>query len=304
LSPGPIRVSAVMPSYNRDRYVAEALESALSQGFEGLEVVVVDDGSTDGSRAVLEGFGDRIRTEFRANAGQSATVNRAVEMARGEYVALIDNDDAWLPGKLARQIPLLDAEPRAAILYAAFEVMDGEGKTIPDPRPSRRTPSGEVLGDLFDENFLRTPTVIFRRALFLEAGGYDPSLRYTNDWDMWLRIATGRLVLRDPTVSARYRLHGSQLVKNRLPLAEERVRVLEHHLPRVEREAPALAGRARAALARRCLKLARLRLRDGKGDEAGRLADRALGLAPGLRLSWWRMRATAALSRSGPSTRP
>jgi len=292
---GAIRVSAIMPSYNRDRYVAEALDSALSQGFEGLEVVVVDDGSTDGTRAVLERYRDRVRIELQANAGQSAAVNRAVELARGEYVALIDNDDAWLPGKLARQIPLLDADPGAAILYAAFEVMDGEGKAMADPSPSRRTPSGEVLGDLCDENFLRTPTVIFRRALFLEAGGYDRSLRYTNDWDMWLRLATGRRVLRDPTVSARYRLHGSQLVMNRLPLAEERVKVLERHLPRIERDAPGTAGRARRALATRCLKLARLRLREKRKEEAAVLAARALGLAPSLRPAWWRIRLAVAL---------
>ncbi len=288
----PVRVSAVMPSYNREGTLAEALDSALGQGFPGLEVVVVDDGSTDGSRAVLESYGDRIRAEFRANAGQSAAVNRAVELARGEYVALIDNDDAWLPGKLARQIPMLDADPGAAVLYAAFEVMDGEGRAIPDPRPSRRTPSGDVLGDLCDENFLRTPTVIFRRDLFLAAGGYDAALRYTNDWDMWLRLATGRRFLRDPVVSARYRLHPGQLVKGRVPLAEERVKVLERHLPRIEREAPAAAPRARRALADRCLKLARLRLREERREEAQALADRALGLAPGLRLRWWRMRLT------------
>ena len=288
----PVRVSAVMPSYNREGTLAEALDSALGQGFPGLEVVVVDDGSTDGSRAVLESYGDRIRAEFRANAGQSAAVNRAVELARGEYVALIDNDDAWLPGKLARQIPMLDADPGAAVLYAAFEVMDGEGRAIPDPRPSRRTPSGDVLGDLCDENFLRTPTVIFRRDLFLAAGGYDAALRYTNDWDMWLRLATGRRFLRDPVGAARYRRHPGQLVKGRVPLAEERVKVLERHLPRIEREAPAAAPRARRALADRCLKLARLRLREERREEAQALADRALGLAPGLRLRWWRMRLT------------
>jgi glycosyltransferase involved in cell wall biosynthesis len=291
-------VSAIVASYNRAGYIGEAIDSALAQGFPGLEVVVVDDGSTDGSRAVLEGFGDRIRTEFRANAGQSATVNRAVEMARGEYAAILDNDDAWLPGKLARQIPMLDADPGAAVLYAAFEVMDGEGRTIPDPRPSRRTPSGEVLGDLLEENFLRTPTVIVRRDLFLAAGGYDATLRYTNDWDLWLRLATGRRFLRDPAVSARYRLHGAQLVKDREPLAAERVRVLERHLPRIEREAPALAGRARRALGRRCLRWARLRLRAGDRAEAARLRDRALALDPGLRLDWWRTRFSEAFRRS------
>jgi glycosyltransferase involved in cell wall biosynthesis len=286
-----------MPSYNRAGFIAEALDSVLSQGFPGLEVVVVDDGSTDGTLEVLSRYEDRVRVHRQPNAGQSATVNRAVGLARGEYVALIDNDDAWLPGKLARQVPILDADPGAAILYAALEVMDGEGRTVPDPRPPRRTPSGEVLGDLLDENFMRTPTVIFRRKLFLEAGGYDTSLRYTNDWDMWLRLATGRRVIRDPVVSARYRLHGEQLVKNRRPLAEERVRVLERHLPRIEREVPELAARARRALGARCLKLARLDLREGRREEEAALVARAVALVPSLRLAAWRMRLRERLRR-------
>jgi hypothetical protein len=176
------------------------------------------------------------------------------------------------------------------MLYAALEFMDGAGRGIADPRPPRRTPSGEVLGDLLEGNFIRTPTVLFRRRLFLECGGYDPALRCVNDWDMWLRIATRQRVLRDPVPSARYRLHGDQAVRLRRRLAEERVSVLERHLPRIEKEAPALAGRARRALASRCLKLARLDLREGKpGDAESRIA-RAMVLAPGLglRARWLR----------------
>jgi glycosyltransferase involved in cell wall biosynthesis len=284
------RVSVVVPAWNRADFVREALDSALSQDFAPFEVVVVDDGSTDGTGEILRGYGDRIRLHRQENAGQSAAVNRGVETARGDLVALLDTDDAWLPGKLRRQVPLLDADPGAAILYAALEFMDGEGRTIPDPRPPRRTPSGEVLGDLLAGNFLRTPTVIFRRDLFLAAGGYDPALACVNDWDMWLRLATGRRVIRDPVPSARYRLHGDQAVRLRRRLAEERVLVLERHLPRIGREAPEHAARARRELARRCLRLARLDLREGREEEAGRLVDRALALAPGLRLEAWRMR--------------
>jgi glycosyltransferase involved in cell wall biosynthesis len=294
---GAARVSAVVPAYNRADYLGEALDSALAQDFDGLEVVVVDDGSTDATPEVLRRYGDRIRVHRQENAGQSAAINRGVELARGEFVAFLDSDDAWLPGKLRRQVPMLDADPGAALLYAGVEMMDASSRTIPDPRPPRRTPSGEVLAALLEENFVRTPTAVFRRKLFLDAGGYDPALRCVNDWDMWLRLATAHRVIRDPVPSARYRLHGDQAVRLRRRLAEERVAVLERHLPRIEREAPAHAARARRCLAERCLKLARLDLREGRGEDASRLIARAIALAPSLRLASWRLRLAARHGR-------
>jgi len=292
---GPVRVSAVVPAYNRADYLAEALDSALAQAFDGLEVVVVDDGSTDATPEVLRRYGERIRVHRQENAGQSAAVNRGVDLARGEFVAFLDSDDAWLPGKLARAVPLLEAEPAAALLYAAVEMMDAAGRAVADPRPPRRTPSGAVLGHLLEENFVRTPTAVFRREAFLAAGGYDPALRCVNDWDMWLRLATGRPVLRDPAPAARYRLHGDQAVRLRRRLAEERVTVLERHLPRIERDSPPHGPKARRCLAERCLRLARLDLREARRAEAERLIARAIALAPSLRLAAWRIRLAARL---------
>ena len=294
----PVRVTAVVPAYNRAAYLAEALDSALAQGFEGLDVLVVDDGSTDGTPAVLDSYGDRIRRHRQENAGQSAAVNRGVELARGDLVALLDSDDAWLPGKLARQVPLLDADPGADLLYAGVEYVDGEGRPLPDARRADRTPSGDVLGDLLRENFLRTPTVLFRRAAFLKAGGYDKDLKCVNDWDMWLRLATGRRVLYDPAPSARYRLHGGQAVRDRRRMAEERVTVLERHLPRIERDAPGQARRARHSLGTRLLKLARLDLREGRGDDASARIARAVALAPSLRLEALRVRLAERFRRA------
>jgi glycosyltransferase involved in cell wall biosynthesis len=281
-------VSAVTPVYNRAAYIAEALDSALAQGFDGLEVVVVDDGSTDGTPGVLARYGERIRAVRQENAGQSAAWNRCLELARGEYVAFLDSDDAWLPGKLARQVPLLDADPGAALLYAEVEYMDGAGKPLPDARRAKRTPSGEVLRALLSDNFMRTPTVLARKAALLEAGGFRPELSHGNDWDMWLRVATRHRVIRDPVPSARYRLHGAQMVKDRRRLAEARVAILEHHLPRIEKEAPAHAGAARAALGERLLKVAKLDLREGRREDAERRIARAVEVDPGVRLrAWW-----------------
>ena len=293
----PVRVSAVTPTYNRARYLPQALDSALAQGFDGLEVVVVDDGSTDGTPGVCAGYGDRIRCRRRENAGQSAAWNLCLEMARGEYVAFLDSDDAWLPGKLARQVPLLDADPGAALLYAEVRYVDGDGREIPGARRPRRTPSGRVLGDLLADNFLRTPTVIARRSALLEAGGFRPGLVHGNDWDMWLRVATRHRVLFDPTPSALYRLHGEQMVADRHLLAAARVRILEDHLERIATEAPGHAGEARRALAVRCLKLARLELRGGGKERAEALMERAVSLAPAARLEAWRIRISERFRR-------
>jgi glycosyltransferase involved in cell wall biosynthesis len=288
----PVRVSAVTPVYNRAAYLAEALDSALAQAWDGLEVVVVDDGSTDATPDVLARYGDRIRTHRQPNAGQSAAWNRCLEMARGEYVAFLDSDDAWLPGKLARQVPLLDADRGAALLYAGVVYVDGKGAPLPNARGAKRTPSGEVLRDLLADNFMRTPTVIARREALLAAGGFRPELSHGNDWDMWLRIATRARVILDPVPSARYRLHGEQMVADRRKLAEARVRILEDHLPRIEREAPAHAGAARQVLGARLLKVAKLDLREGKREDAERRIARALEVAPGLRLRAWWLRRT------------
>jgi glycosyltransferase involved in cell wall biosynthesis len=292
-------VSAVTPAYNRAEYLGEALESALSQGVPWLEVVVVDDGSTDGTPEVCKGFGDRIRCHRQANAGQSAAINAGVALARGTWIALLDSDDAWLPGRLARQRALLDGAGEARLVYGAVEYMDAAGRTIPDPRPPRATPTGDILGELLRGNFLRTPTAMFRRDAFLEAGGYDPTLKSVNDWDMWLRLATRRPVLRDPLPSARYRLHGGQAVRDRRRMAEERVKVLERHLPRIERDAPEHARAARRALAERCLKLARLHLEADDGPAARPLLDRAAALVPLGRLRGLRERFGAWRTRRG-----
>ncbi len=292
------RVSAVVPAYNRARWLGEALDSALAQDFDGLEVVVVDDGSTDDTPAVCARYGARVRYVRQENAGQSAAVNRGVDLARAEYVAFLDSDDAWLPGKLRRQVPMLDGDRGAAVLYAGVEYVDGDGRPVPGARRAHGTPSGEVLRPLLRENFLRTPTVLFRRAAFLAAGGYDRGLSCVNDWDMWLRLAARHRFLFDPVPSARYRLHGEQAVRDRRRMAEERVRVLEVRLPFLCATAPRHSRAVRRALGSRCLRLARLDLREGRGAEAERLIARAMEVAPSLRLEALRIRLAEALARA------
>ena len=294
-----MRISVVTATWNREGYLPEALDSILAEGFEDLEAVVVDDGSTDSTPGVAARYGDRIRYLRQENAGPSAARNRGVEAACAPLVAFLDSDDAWLPGRLARQVPMLESEPDAILLYAAVDYVDGDGRPVPDARLPRRTPSGEALAALLRENFVRMPTVIVRRDAFLAAGGFREDLVHCEDWDLWMRLAGKGRFLYDPVPSARYRLHGSQLIRDRRLLAEARVRILGDHVPRLEAAgSPHLPG-ARRALAHRCLRLARLDLREGRKEEATRLMKRAVDLVPSMRLEAFRLRLVEGLRLRG-----
>ena len=180
------RVSAITRTYDRARWLRGAIESVLGQGFPGLEAIVVDDGSTDDTPAVAASFGDRIRYHRQENRGRAAAWNAGVALARGEYLAWLDSDDLWLPGRLARQVPMLDARPEAGLLYSAVDYIDEEGRPA-DIRPSGRpTPSGRIMGELLRHNLMQTNAVLARRRLVVEAGPLDDDLTVGEDWDAWL----------------------------------------------------------------------------------------------------------------------
>jgi glycosyltransferase involved in cell wall biosynthesis len=296
--PGPVRVSVVTPTRDRARYLGDAIRSALDQGFPGLEVIVVDDGSTDGTPAVAASFGDRIRYERRGTgSGPGAARNRALGMARGEYVAFLDSDDLWRPGRLARQIPMLDAAPRAGLLYAAVDYVDADGNPSPIRRSRRGTPSGRILRTLLRHNVMETSTVIARRALVEEAGGFDPRFRWNEDLDLWLRIALRHEVIYDPTPSVLMRRHPDQLIARHRELGDSLVEVLEGNLERLRRDAPEWVPAAAKALGAIRLRRADRRFREGEPDRAREEIARAVALAPSLRLRAAAIRLRAKVRR-------
>jgi len=122
------RVSVVIPTFNRSRLVQLAIESVLAQQFRDFEIIVVDDGSTDDTAACLARYGDPVRVVRQDNLGMNPARNAGIALARGEYIALLDSDDLWLPGKLALQVAILDRLPEAGFLFSEFFIMkDGEG---------------------------------------------------------------------------------------------------------------------------------------------------------------------------------
>lgn len=117
-------VSVIIPAYNAAVTIAETIDSALAQTLPPLDIIVVNDGSTDSTAAILDRYGDRIHVISQPNAGLSSARNAALRIARGEYVAFLDADDIWAPQMLARTVPLLDAEPQCALVFTDLAVID------------------------------------------------------------------------------------------------------------------------------------------------------------------------------------
>jgi glycosyltransferase involved in cell wall biosynthesis len=196
------RVSIVMSVFNGERFLREAVDSLLGQTFREFELVVVDDGSNDGTAAILRSYKDRrIRTtRSPVNVGQPAGLNRGLASSAGTYVARLDADDVALPERLARQVAFLDARPDTAALGSAWIEIDENGRRGPV-----RLPPTDSIGIrwrlLFSNSFLHS-SMLVRRSALEEVGAYDESIGYGEDYELWSRVAARFEVanLPDPLV--------------------------------------------------------------------------------------------------------
>ena len=182
-------VSLIIPTYNRADLVGEAIESALRQTYPAREVIVVDDGSTDGTPEVLARYGDAIRWVRTPNRGCAAARNTGVGLARGDYLAFVDSDDLVLPDKLAAQVPVLEAHPEVGFVYGPILFFGPElpGEVVDQPiRPDR---DGSVAEGIFLTTRIGFVSVLLRRRAVEQAGGFDETLRYNEDTDLLLRVA-------------------------------------------------------------------------------------------------------------------
>ncbi len=190
--PGMARISVLIPSYNHARFIDEALRSVEAQTFSDLEIVVLDDGSTDETPKVLEAWQDRAQIEFQENAGTYPTLNRLIDRASGELIAILNSDDLWAPRKLEMQIAMMDAMPSVGLVHTDGRFIDGEGRIV-EGRPLGfdwpRFKSGNIVTELVRSNRIIASSVLVRRECFESCGRFDERFFGSGDWDMWLRIA-------------------------------------------------------------------------------------------------------------------
>ncbi|HZG58237.1 glycosyltransferase, partial [Paenibacillus sp.] len=258
--------SVVIPTYNRERYIGRAIRSVLNQTCDDYELIVVDDGSTDRTRRIVKSFGPRVRYLRQPNRGPSEARNAGIRAARGRFIAFLDSDDRFLPRKLEANKEYLEKHPECNFLYSWYYDVRGGRRTL------RKT---KQYGDLdrfryrlYRRSFtIRTSTVVIHRDCFKNVGLFHPEYRYSQDWDMWLRLAAYYRGFCQRQPLALYRRHP------RKPLpARERHR-------RIRATALANYGWDRATLAR-IAKNGRARR---KPQAAPHYGSRLFGIRKGLR---------------------
>jgi glycosyltransferase involved in cell wall biosynthesis len=278
--PGP-RVSVIVPVYNRPAFVRQAIDSALAQECRGgAEIVVVDDGSTDETPDVLASYGRRIRVVRQENGGVARARNAGFAAARGEFFALLDSDDIWLPGKLDAQVALLDASPDAGFAHSDVAEFFEDGS--PQRKWTRRPAivSGSALRVLLRRNVVHTMTVMLRRRAIEEVGDFDPRYPPCEDWDLWLRIAEHRPIVGDARAWVRTRVHSGGISANPLVVYTQACDLLAAAALRLAARKSPDVRFARRQAARWCVKLGRRLVRAGWPKEGEAAFRRAIGLHP------------------------
>ena len=179
-------LSVIIPTYNRAWILREAIDSVLSQTYRNVELIIVDDGSTDQTTALLERYRDDALVLHQANLGVSAARNAGVAAASGSLIAFLDSDDLWLPGKARRQVAFFQSNPQALVCQTE-EVWIRNGRRV-NPRWRHRKPSGMIFQQSLELCLVSPSAVMMRRELLERAGGFDESLPACEDYDLWLRI--------------------------------------------------------------------------------------------------------------------
>ncbi len=207
--PAPL-VSVIIPTFNRSACLGRAIDSVLSQTFTDLELIVVDDGSTDDTADLLKAYADRLLYIYQQNRGVSAARNTGIRSARGEYIALLDSDDAWRPRKLERQAAFFQAHPQA-VLCQTEEIWIRNGKRV-NPKKRHQKYSGMIFEKTLPLCLVSPSAVMIRRSLFDEVGLFDETLPACEDYDLWLRITWKYTVhLIDTPLIVKHGGHSDQL---------------------------------------------------------------------------------------------
>ncbi len=184
-------VSIIIPTYNASKFIKEAVDSALAQTYKDIEIIIIDDGSIDDTKKVLEGYLPKIKYFYQSNKGLSAARNVGIKIAKGDCIALLDADDIFLPNKIEEQIKFLEENPDCDVCYCdLYHFWDEESEKL--LKLNYKYYSGDdVLPGLLEKSFIAPLTVVIRKSVFDRFGYFDENLKRSEDLDFWFRLAYG-----------------------------------------------------------------------------------------------------------------
>jgi glycosyltransferase involved in cell wall biosynthesis len=205
-------VSVVIPCYNQAHFLGEAIESALAQSYPHLEIVVVDDGSTDNTAVVAARY-PGVRCVRQMNQGLAAARNTGLHDSTGSYLVFLDSDDRLLPGAVAAGLAVLHAHPECAFASGLCQYIAADGTSLPTPTPTPLT--ADYYSTLLRHTHIWMPAMVMhRRTVFEAVGGFDPSVNPCADYDLYLRVAQKYPICSHQEVVAEYRRHGSNMTND------------------------------------------------------------------------------------------
>lgn len=188
-SKGPL-ISVIIPTFNKAQFIEEAVESVLGQSYRNLEIIVVDDGSTDNTRDVLKKYQNNIAYVSQNNNGPSSARNYGIRTARADHIAFLDSDDVWFPEKLEAQMEVMSRNQTVGLVGCGAYTIDSEGRIQKEYISEKYHTRQEVLRDLQTRKISFNPSIVLvKRACIDRVGGFKDGLHYGEDWDLWLRIA-------------------------------------------------------------------------------------------------------------------
>ncbi len=297
-NPDSVQITVILPAFNAASFLAETVQSVLVQDYRDFELLIIDDGSTDGTGAIAAGFAevdDRVRVIQQCNAGVAAARNRGIAAARGVYLAFIDSDDVWEPQTLGLWHDTLTHGPESIGVVYAWS-LDVDDKNLPTGGFHAATVVGQVLPTLLAHNFLgNASSTMVRRELAQAIGGYDPSLRDRSaqgceDWDFYFKLAEICEFAVVPRFLVRYRKPAVSMSSDYDQMARSHALVLESLRRRVPSLPGWLYGLSKSSL---YLHFAHLSAQSGNSAIARQWCQRAWQcdrVTPLLRPGWYRLR--------------
>lgn len=277
-------VSVVIASYNRADYLGATLDSVLAQTFRDFEIVVVDDGSTDNTRQLVESYGAQVRYYHQQNGGPSAARNFGVEQARAPWIAFQDSDDLSLPNHLETFFKYVDDHPETGMVFANGEYLGGpvhnRNSIIPAAKSRQLAERAVALEDLFDKSIFRLQASLISKRCYQQVGGLDAGLRICHDLSLAFRLWMHFPVKYLDAVVFAYRKHDSNISSDPVLRLTENIRVIEE-LRRDFPQVDEILGprRLHARLAYRYYRLAKTQMKKGKAGEARQALGCAVELA-------------------------
>ncbi len=303
-------VSVVIPTYNALKFLPQTIASVMAQTFQDFELLLVDDGSSDGTADWVEQYnqhinphsqGHKIRFFQQHRGGVSTARNVGIQNAQGEFVAFLDADDLWVPTKLEQQVKYLNQHPRVGLVHGAIALMDEAGALTGRILSSK--PADSSLPRLLTQNAVACQTVMVRRSCFEQTGGFDAQADTVEDWDLWMRVARFYPIASLPNVLAHYRQVESSLSRSHERMVPAYHYVIEKNYEFCQDELTRLGVNDRRlkatsyASAYRCLAWKALQCKFPDTRQAYRYLVRALQYRPDLvvTVEYWRLLAAIVL---------